>query len=276
MTELRLNGRSADGGELELSDSEGNNFSLRISDSLRATVNQRRLSSVVDNDDESAPKSISVAELQARLRSGESIDKLSRLGNVSLEKIERFAGPILQERAYIIDIAQKTSLRRDSQPLSNLVARRLLPRGVDIDQLSWNVWRNSDGLWNVVLTYPTREGSATATWLFDSHRRVIASHDEGAKWIAGEETLTREQENKNDHGFLYPEEHREPPRLVSVRSDEPELAREPLRNVEPLIEPDARRDGVSKKISIPSWDDIMFGSKKKSTDSETPFESDDE
>lgn len=276
MTELRLNGRSADGGELELSDSDGNNFSLRISDSLRATVNQRRLSAVVDNGDENASKSISVAELQARLRSGESMEQLSRLGNVSLEKIERFAGPILQERGYIIDIAQKTSLRRDLQPLSALVAGRLLPRGVDLDQLSWNAWRNGDGLWSVLLTYPTRDGSASATWLFDSDRRVLASHDEGAKWIAGEETLTRSAESKNDHGFFVPEEHREPPRLVSVRSSEPEPAREPLGNVEPLIESDARRDGVTKRISIPSWDDIMFGVKKTSSDAETLFDSEDQ
>ncbi|MTA97124.1 MAG: DUF3071 domain-containing protein, partial [Actinobacteria bacterium] len=43
-TDLRLVGRSADGSELELVDLDGNQFSLRISDTLRANVNQPRLS----------------------------------------------------------------------------------------------------------------------------------------------------------------------------------------------------------------------------------------
>jgi len=35
------------------------------------------------------------------------------------------------------------------------------------------------------------------------------------------------------------------------------------------IPADAKKDGVTKRISIPSWDDIMFGrSKKKNEESE--------
>jgi hypothetical protein len=45
-TDLRLVGRSADGSELELVDLDGNQFNLRISDTLRANINQPRLSSV--------------------------------------------------------------------------------------------------------------------------------------------------------------------------------------------------------------------------------------
>jgi hypothetical protein len=31
---------------------------------------------------------------------------------------------------------------------------------------------------------------------------------------------------------------------------------------------DARRDGVTRKVSIPSWDDIMFGTRKNDPKSE--------
>ena len=70
-TDLRLIGRSADGSELELVDLDGNQFNLRISDTLRASVNQPRLSAVSNIDE---VISTSVKEVQARLRSGESID----------------------------------------------------------------------------------------------------------------------------------------------------------------------------------------------------------
>ena len=50
-TDLRLIGRSADGGELELVDLDGNQFNLRISDTLRANINQPRLSAVSNIDE---------------------------------------------------------------------------------------------------------------------------------------------------------------------------------------------------------------------------------
>ena len=50
MSELRLTGKTEDGNHLALVDTEGNNYSVRISDTLRATVNQPRLTSVPESD----------------------------------------------------------------------------------------------------------------------------------------------------------------------------------------------------------------------------------
>jgi hypothetical protein len=48
---------------------------------------------------------------------------------------------------------------------------------------------------------------------------------------------------------------------------EPEKPATPVASQETLdIEPDAKRDGVKRRISIPSWDDIMFGKKNKEDD----------
>ena len=84
-TDLRLVGRSADGTELELVDQSGNKFNLRISDSLRANVNQPRLAAVSDFNE---VVTTTVKEVQARLRAGESIDAISRTTDWSIEKIE--------------------------------------------------------------------------------------------------------------------------------------------------------------------------------------------
>ena len=148
MTELRVVGRSDDGDHLELTDSEGNTFTVRVNDSLRASVNERRLTPVV----ESAPQ-FSIKEIQARLRAGESFAEVSRISGLSLEKIERYASPILQERAWIIELAEKASPKGTSLPLSELVIQRLAPRGVNMNQISWSTWRLDDGTWNLVLMY---------------------------------------------------------------------------------------------------------------------------
>ena len=99
MTELRFIGKSDEGTHLSLHDSDGNEFTVRISDSLRATLNQPRLTSVPEQSFET----ISIKEIQLRLRAGELAEELARENNITLEKIERFSGPILQERIYIID-----------------------------------------------------------------------------------------------------------------------------------------------------------------------------
>ena len=138
MTELRINGRSDDGLSLNLLDADGKEFSVRINDTLRSTINQPKLSSVPQADE----PVISIAEIQRRLRAGESVEALSRENNISLEKIERFSGPILQERVYIIDQAQQIAIRkesgRDPVGLLGIVISRLAPRNIDSAQLEWN------------------------------------------------------------------------------------------------------------------------------------------
>lgn len=269
VTELRVVGRSDDGDHLELTDNEGNKFSVRVSDSLRSAVNERRLTPVT----ESAP-AFSVKEIQARLRAGESYAEVSRLSGLSLEKIERYASPILQERAWIIEQAEKASPKGASLPLSELLIHRLAPRGVNMNQISWNTWRLDDGTWHLVLNYPSKDGTSEATWIFDSNKRTLSSRDDGARWINGEEIAAKQpprNDRMSDHGVLFPAEGEtpQPPRLVAVRTDPMVDERSGLEippNKE--IAPDAKKDGVTRRISIPSWDDIMFGKSKKKDEEE--------
>jgi hypothetical protein len=271
-TDLRLTGRSVDGTELELVDKDGNSFSLRISDSLRATVNQPRLSAVSAYQEEI---STTVKEVQARLRGGESIDSISRTTDWSIEKVENFAGPILQERAFIIAQALATQIKREPHApyLETAVSTKLAPRGVDMSTIEWNTFRKPDGNWQVTLYYPIREESfgssddspkGEATWLFNLSRRSLLADDDGSRWIGGEE----KQRAQSTVGMVYTEA----PRLVSIKEDIKPYA--PISIVEDEYEdaeedlPDeaAKKDGVTKRIKIPSWDDIMFGKDKEKED----------
>jgi hypothetical protein len=270
-TDLRLTGRSVDGTELELVDQDGNSFSLRISDSLRATVNQPRLSAVSAYQEEI---STTVKEVQARLRGGESIDSISRTTDWSIEKVENFAGPILQERAFIIAQALATQIKREPHApyLETAVSTKLAPRGVDMSTIEWNTFRKPDGNWQVTLYYPIREESfgssddspkGEATWLFNLSRRSLLADDDGSRWIGGEE----KQRAQSTVGMVYTEA----PRLVSIKEDVPPYA--PISIVDDYDDaeddlPDeaAKKDGVTKRIKIPSWDDIMFGKDKEKED----------
>lgn len=273
MTDLRFVGRTEDGTQLELADTEGNTFFVRISDNLRAMVNQPRLVAVTPSEDRIT---FSVKDIQARLRAGESAASIAATTDWSLEKIERFSGPIMQERAYVIGLALQTQLRRDASAPNLMTATiaQLQPRGVDMQEVDWNTHRNGDGTWTIFLSYPTNNGTSQASWNFDQESRTLTSEDDNARWISGEERAARP--STPTHGMV----STPAPRLVAVTEETttlrinsaPELTvvdveedSETLFEVEPEreIPADAKKDGVTKRIRIPSWDDIMFGGSKE-------------
>ena len=264
VSELRLIGKTSDGVYLNLADSEGGEYSLHISDTLRTAVNQPRLAAVRSSDGES----ISVKEVQARLRAGEAIESVARDANWTIEKVERFAGPIQQERAYIISMAQSAIVRKENGREANtfieIVTSRLAPRDIDMASVDWNCWRLDDGTWVIRISFPNRDGNGIADWNFDNSRKALVALDESARWISGEESAPRERSN-SDHGLIYgnhpaarlsqpantlsrPErsglEGNEGPRLVSIRE---------------LPDEEAEKDGVIGRAKVPSWDEIMFG-----------------
>ena len=273
MTELRLNGKTEDGLHLSLHDADGNEFTVRVSDSLRSAVNQQRLVAVVSNDE----PTISIKEIQRLLRAGQTADQIARENNISIEKVERFAGPILSERIYIIDQAQQIVIRkeggRDAVTLLGVVISRLAPRNIDSSELSWDTWRLEDGTWTIELHYPNSSGVGIAQWSFDSVVRTITSMDENARWMMGDEPAPRQLPTPG----LVPTETSHPSerRIIDVYSEfrkevseeEIEDVVEEIREVPRLAvireEPDdeASRDGITARAKVPSWDEIMFGIK---------------
>lgn len=283
MTELRLTGKSEDGNHLALVDNDGAEYSLRISDTLRATVNQPRLSSVPALD---ATESISVKEIQRRLRAGESFEQIAREGQTTVDKVERFSGPIMQEREYILNNARQLIMRKDAHrtdlTFGDVVLAKLASRGVDVDQISWNTWRLADGTWHIELHYPNRDGNGIATWNFDLSRRALDASDSNGAWLIDEEAPTRTAAP----AMIYAEPTH--PSRIEERTYAPEPTPEPevVRIAELLNAPEEKaetprlaviretpsaadsEDGITARAKVPSWDEIMFGRKSEESNDE--------
>jgi hypothetical protein len=274
--ELQLVGRTGDGSAIELTDHSGAKFSLPITENLKTALTQPRLVSVAPVDER---PSFGVKEIQARLRAGESMGSISRTTDWSVEKIEKFSGPILQERAYVIETARKSYLRREasSPTLDEATSIQLSSHGVDMEAVEWNTHRNVDGTWNIVVQYPNIDGTAEANWNFELGNRILTAKDDSARWIAGDAKESRPR--TATHGFINsadptpfaPTTPPPPaPRLVAVREeitvteiveeDEEYFAEE--LDIDVVDESDPTSDGVVKRPKLPSWDDIMFGGSK--------------
>ncbi len=273
MTDLRFTGKTPDGVHLTLADNDGNEFTLRVSDSLRASVNQQRLSSVPDESE----NILSVKDIQRRLRLGESAQDIARDSGTSIEKIERFAGPILQERSFIIDRAHAIIVRRnpgeEPEPLFEVVLSRLEPRGISEEDLAWNAWRHHDGTWSLSLSYPNSDGHGDAIWEYDPTRRLVTAQDENARWMMGDAPgVTKIAEHtRPESGLIYADEPATAP--IRITSSPEPIRSEPPRLVALREEADesATRDGIVGRAKVPSWDEIMFGAGAAKKDDEDEF-----
>ncbi len=194
MEHLRLLGVSDDGSRLLLEGTDGTPYGLPLDERVHAAMrgDRARLGQLqIELENQLTPR-----EIQSRIRAGQTAEEIAIASQVPVERIRRFEGPVLQERWYIADLAQRTNVRRvtDSaaHQLDALVLERLGARGVEPDDLAWDARRREDGRWAVRLDYVHGGRERSATWLFDHQRRTLEPHDDEADWLIGDERAVPE------------------------------------------------------------------------------------
>src|SRR3712207_9176707 len=93
-----------------------------------------------------AMASLSPRDIQARIRSGESAEDVARIAGVPVDRVLRYAGPVLQERAMLAQHARRTRLKTSDSgaPLAEVVDSRLAQHGIDTEKISWDAFRRED------------------------------------------------------------------------------------------------------------------------------------
>jgi hypothetical protein len=132
-------------------------------------------------------------DIQARIRAGETPEDVAAAAQTSVEKIIGFATPVLAERAYQAELAQRASVRRRAATghvpnLGAAVSDHLGQLGVDAADVEWDAWRREDGRWTVVAAYVAAGEHRQAAFSFDTAGRFVVADDEEARAIVGERT----------------------------------------------------------------------------------------
>ena len=134
---------------------------------------------------------LSPREIQTRIRSGESVADVARVAGMDLDRVERFAAPVIAEREHVAGLAMTSSARRRGETSSHrtlrgVLSERLLNRGIDADTVRWDSFRLEDGRWAVTADYDADETPHQALFYFDLPGRYsVAGNDEG-RWILGD------------------------------------------------------------------------------------------
>ncbi len=290
MRTLRLVGLSDDGSSLVLvADTEDGEqrFAVPVDDRLRAAArgDSRRLTQIdVDLGTELPPRVI-----QARIRAGETPEQVAAATGARVERIMRFAHPVLQERERVAEQAREARVRlSDSTPgttLQQFMTERLRLIDTDIDAVAWDAYRSDTGAWVVTGEWRAGEKSGTARWTFDLPSRTVTPLDAATTDFAEGTRLVRVVP---DVPTGAPPAPVQPARPVSVLREEtppaPVADDAHVRDVHPpsgspddhrsmdtfldeiadhdtvvLGRPGEELDSDDPRARIPAWEDIVFG-----------------
>ncbi|MCF6744153.1 DUF3071 domain-containing protein [Blastococcus sp. KM273128] len=290
MRTLRLVALSDDGKSLVLvADSpdhpEGERFELPIDERVRAAArgDARRLTQIdVDLGTELPPRVI-----QSRIRAGETPEQVAAATGARVERIMRFAHPVLQERERVATQAREARVRlTEGAPgaaLQQFMVERLRLIDTDIDAVRWDAYRDEDGAWVVTGEWRAGAKSGTARWTFDLPSRTVSPHDAATTDFAEGTRLVRVVPEV-PAGQPAPAPRNRPVQVV--RSPEPPPAEDAhVRDVHApdgtpadeesmaaLLDEVAEHDTVvlsrgsaggdddeDPRARIPAWEDIVFG-----------------
>ncbi len=175
---------SEDGTYLVLASAgRGTRFTLPVDDRLRAAVRGQfsRLGQYeIEVENPLRPK-----EIQARIRSGETAEAIAELAGIPIERVRWFEGPVLQEREYMAQQAQRASVRSpgDSTPgpvLGDLVTDRIGAHQLETGDAVWDSWKREDNTWQLKLAFLLGGEERLAHWVYEPRRRTVTPSDEEA------------------------------------------------------------------------------------------------
>jgi Protein of unknown function (DUF3071) len=249
MRELKVVGLDVDGKRIICeADNSGEKFLLRPDDRLRAAVRGDKTASSQSQSDIEVPSVLRPKEIQAKIRSGASVEQVASAAGVDIERVQRFANPVLLERERAAELATAAHPVLADGPsvltLLETVTAALVARGLDPEATSWDAWRNEDGRWTVQMGWKAGMSDNVAHFRFTpgAHGGTVTAFDDTACELI-------------DPDFARPLRQLAPVAELDFEEPEPEL---PIEAPEPPPAPKPPRARKGKP-PVPAWEDVLLG-----------------
>ncbi|MBM4725302.1 DNA-binding protein [Prescottella equi] len=280
--ELRVIGLEPGGAHVVCSDPDtGEKFRLPADDKLRAASRGdiARLGQIeIEMDSQLRPR-----EIQARIRAGASVEQVAEQAGIPHAKVERFAYPVLLERARAAEMAQAGHPVRPDGPavhtLSEIVTLAFKARGHENSAITWDAWKDEDGFWVAQLQWQAGRTTNTAHWRYqpDAHGGTITALDDTAAQLVDPDFGRRglapvptnpiygpaDFEQDHEHESAEPSDKAQDSPIALADNDSHAPASEVTGEIEhdqPKVAPQ-QTPGKDKrgKPALPSWDDVLLG-----------------
>jgi hypothetical protein len=170
MQDLRVIG--VESGALLASAEDGTRFRIPIDEVMQAKLRQ----SVPDPG--TGPK-LSPKEIQAHIRSGMSANDVASITGAPLEYIQRFEGPVIAEREFVVQSALAVPVRTagddpmsEAKTFGTAIRERLHELGGINER--WASWKEVASGWIVKLAFTANQIEHDARWQFDPKKHALA------------------------------------------------------------------------------------------------------
>jgi Protein of unknown function (DUF3071) len=199
-------------------------------------------------------------EIQIRIRAGASPEQLAAESGMSLDRVMRFAYPVLAERGQVVEQARRARVRRGdptSPTLAERVDERLEARGVDPAAVRWDSWKREDGTWLVAATWRSAERDRVARWMYELTTKALVPEEDMAQHLTGEE-------ERPFSGRLTPVTPLAAAARAAANGDHPTEPIPPMADLMPSRPLPVEDDGTGeRRVRIPSWDEILLGPRRR-------------
>jgi len=190
--ELHVVALSSDGKHLVVTPTKGSlkgayllPVNARLRKALNGELNPKPKPAKAEPEPAPPPKPaaesrLTPAQIQARLRAGQTPERVARSAGVPVDRVTRFYGPVLSERALVLDAAREGVLTRarlgaSKAPLGPAVNANLAAKGLPAPSNDdWTAFRKPDGSWVVCLTVAAARGSRRAEWSWQPATKALA------------------------------------------------------------------------------------------------------
>ena len=249
MRELKVVGLDVDGKRIICEcDSSAEKFILRPDDRLRAAVRGDNIGPSQPPSDAEVPSVLRPKEIQAKIRAGASVEQVASAAGVEIERVQRFANPVLLERSRAAELATAAHPVLADGPsvltLLETVTSALVARGLDPEATGWDAWRNEDGRWTVQMGWKAGMSDNVAHFRFTpgAHGGTVTAFDDTACELINPD-------------FARPLRPLAPIAQLDFEEPEPELPIE-VPEPPPAPKPPRARKG---KPAVPAWEDVLLG-----------------
>jgi hypothetical protein len=171
MQDLRVIG--VENGALLVASDEGTKYRIAIDEVLQSKLRQTI-------PDPGSGRKLAPREIQAHIRSGMSAQDVAAITGVPLEYIQKFEGPVLAEREFVVNsalgvpvhTAMETDPLGDGSTFGTVIRERLYDLGA-IDE-RWASWKEVGGGWVVKLAFSAEQIDRDARWSFDPKKAALS------------------------------------------------------------------------------------------------------
>jgi hypothetical protein len=187
MQDLRVIG--VEDGALVVAADDGERYRIEIDDVLTSRLRQA-------TTDPGSARKLSPRDIQAHIRSGMSAQDVASITGVPLEDIQRFEGPVLAEREYVVEsalavpvhTAMDTEFDGAQATFGSAILARLRELGATGER--WASWKEEGSGWVVKLSFTAEQIDHDARWRFDPRRASLAPLNNEAETLSRQGELT--------------------------------------------------------------------------------------